>query len=81
MVESVTKVLKVHQIALPHGEPECMGMSFTKGNYPKLPRRMMEQPPNGIVNLEEKTSRKQASILVNKFGPMKLISSMRMYRI
>ena len=50
MVESVTKVLKVRQRALPRDEATNMGMSFTGGSFPKSPRRMMEKPSKGIVH-------------------------------
>ena len=81
MVESVTKVLKVHQRAFPRDKPVYMGMSFTRDSCPKSTRRIMEKPPKGIVHWEGKDSRKRAPIWVNKFGPLKLISSMRMYQI
>ena len=44
----MTKVSNVHQREVPRDEPLYMGMSFIGGNFPKSPRRMMEQPPKGL---------------------------------
>ena len=48
------KVSNVRQRAVPTDEPAYMGMYFTGGNCPKSPRRITEQPPNGIVDCKEK---------------------------
>ena len=54
MVESLTKVLKVYQRALPDDESAYMGIYFAGESCPKSPRRMMEQPPKGIEHWEGK---------------------------
>ena len=54
IVSSVIKVSNVHQKEVPIDEPTYMGISFTRGNCPKSPRRIIEQPPNGIVHFKGK---------------------------
>ena len=48
------KVSNVCHKVVPTDEPAYIGMSFIGGNCPRSPMRIMEQPPNGIVQFEGK---------------------------
>ena len=54
MVSGMIKVSNLCQREVPMDDPAYMGLYFTGGNYPKSPRRIMEQPPNGLVLFEGK---------------------------
>jgi len=72
-------MLKVHHSVVSHDVPTYIGMSLTGGSWPRSPTSIIEHPPKGVFMLLGKASRRQSSMRANIFGPMKLISTMRIY--
>lgn len=79
MVHSVTTVSKVCQREFAHDVPTYMGMPFIGGIFPRSPASMIDQFPKGTFWYEGNTSLKRSSMCERILGPIKLISSVKMY--
>lgn len=78
-VESVMNMSKLCQSVVQRDVAKFKGMSFTGGSWPKSPTRLIEPLPNGAFQWRGNASLRWSSMRERIFGPMKFISSMRMY--